>query len=173
MSFTTAALLVAWVAIALLALGFAGLMRQLGELHRSLGPASSRAGATTGTVRGLALPPSGELAQLRPAGGDGGILVFVSPGCSSCEGTLTELAATGPSGSVVVVSSGTCPGDVPAGATCLSDARALMDRLAVPGTPYLVDVDADGVIGETMLPQGPEQVRVFVEHRHTARAGGR
>ena len=53
MSFTTSALVLAFVAIALLALGLAGLLRQVTLLTRQLegGPATGSPGTGTGTAR--------------------------------------------------------------------------------------------------------------------------
>lgn len=177
MTFTTAALLLSWVAIALLALGFAGLMRQLGELHRSVSTGTGPSASLAPSLSGLALPATGDLAALRPHGG--GLVLFVSPGCSSCEATMTAVAEAADPGTVVVVSSGPCPASGPLAASrCVPDALPLLERLSVPGTPYLVDVGADGVIGATLLPQDANQVTDFlagrhVPHRHpTPRPGG-
>lgn len=171
MTFTTAALLIAWLAIALLALGFAGLMRQLAELHRSVATGAVSAGATAPTLRGLALPHSGDLGRIRPEGG--GLILFVSPGCSSCAIALQEVSAGSLDGQLVLASSGPCPeGSTPPGAICRSDTRPLMERLGVPGTPYLIDVDHEGVIQGSVLPQGADQVRDFVAARRSTSTGG-
>ncbi|MBA2695501.1 MAG: hypothetical protein H0U62_06560 [Actinobacteria bacterium] len=171
MTFTTAALLIAWLAIVLLALGFAGLMRQLAELHRSVTTGAASAGAAAPTLRGLALPRSGDLGRIRPEGG--GFILFVSPGCSSCAIALEELTDGPVDGQLVLASSGPCAdGSIPAGAVCVSDTRPLMERLGVPGTPYLLDVDHEGVIQGSVLPQGPGQVRDFVAARRSTSTGG-
>lgn len=170
MSFTTAALLVAWLAIVLLALGFAGLMRQLGELHRSVATGAASAATTAPTLRGLAIPRSGDLGRIRPEGG--GLILFVSPGCSSCAIALEEVRPGSLDGQLVLASSGPCPDPTPPGAVCVSDTRPLMERLGVPGTPYLIDVDLDGVITASLLPQGADQVRDFVAARRSTSTGG-
>lgn len=172
MSFTTAALLTAWVAIALLAIGFAGLMRQLGDLRRAGAGTATRRDSAAPDLRGLALPTNGDLGALRPHGG--GLLVFVSPGCASCEATLAEIAATDCEGQVVIASSGPCPSqsNLP-GAACVGEAMPLMERLKVPGTPYLMHVDQDGVIGQSLLPHDVGQVRDFLTAHRTTSPRGR
>lgn len=169
MNFTTAALVVAWLAILLLAFGFAGLMAQVTELRRALGQASGGGhaghghGGAAGPAIGLALPASGDLAVLRPAGG--GIIAFVSPGCPSCAGVLQDLAAVPPAGELVVVSTGDC-GDLPVGlaATCHARAGHLLSALRVPATPYLVSVDAAGTIADVILPLDHDDLNHWLTH---------
>ncbi len=175
MTFATAALLVAWLAIVLLALGLAGLMRQLAELHRSIAtgaaPSGTGRGGAAPALRGLAIPRSGDLARIRPEGG--GLILFVSPGCSSCAATLDAISAAPMHGQLVVASSGPCPEQgIPSGAVCVSDTLPLMERLGVPGTPYLIDVDHEGVIAASMLPQDIDQVRALLAARRPTSAGG-
>lgn len=170
MMFTTAALLVAWLAIMLLALGFAGLMRQLAELHRSIATGAAPGGAAP-VLRGLAIPRSGDLGRIRPEGN--GLILFVSPGCSSCAATLNTICDSPVDGQLVIASSGPCPQQgIPSGAVCVSDALPLMERLGVPGTPYLIDVDHDGVIAGTLLPQDTDQVRAHLAARRRTSTGG-
>jgi hypothetical protein len=172
MTFTTAALMVAWVAIAVLALGFAGLMRQLSEVQRAVAGSTGRSGALAPVLTGLALPREGDLGALRPAAG--GLVAFVSPGCPSCEVALGQAAALGVGPSLVIASTGPCPSGVLPGledARCVGDTTALMERLGVPGTPYLMEVDAAGVIGRTILPGDADQVRDFLAGQPAAGHG--
>lgn len=165
MSFTTAALVIAWLAIVVLAFGFAGLMAQLADLKRALGDGAAPSGQASagGAVVGLALPATGDLATLRPAGG--GVVAFVSPGCPSCEGVLADLAAAAPSGEVVVVSTGSCA-EVPEAlpARCLPQGGALLGALSVPATPYLLAVDAAGTITDSLLPMDPHDLEHWLTH---------
>jgi hypothetical protein len=158
MSFTTAALLVSWLAIAVLALGLAGLVRQVGELRRQV--ALAGAGSGSPALVGLALPGSGPLARLRPRGG--GVVIVVAPGCSSCHEAAGALLAAGLGPHTVAVSASTC--EVGGVQGCVSDASAAVDLLAVPATPYLLAVDADGVIRGTEVPGGPQDVAAFAAH---------
>ena len=155
MSFTTAALLVSWLAILVLALGLAGLMRQIAEVgaQQALGGARPR----TGSLVGLSLPTTGPLSTLRPAGG--GVLLVVAPGCSSCQQSVEALLSAGLGPHTVAVSAAGC--EYRGLQACIPDAREAIERLGVPATPYLVAVDADGVIRRTEVPDGVEDVAAF------------
>jgi len=165
-SFLSSAVLLAWVALALLALGLAGLLRQVQLLSRTrLGTAS--VGATpsdtlAGTPRdllGFRLPRTGRLADLTDSGAHRTVVAFVSPGCPSCTQTLRGLAdlpeVRAGSVTVVAVSTGSCePAEAALGGAgrCLAQGRDLLDQLHVPATPYLLALDADGTLVEAMLP---------------------
>ncbi|MGA8047969.1 MAG: hypothetical protein WCA30_17045 [Dermatophilaceae bacterium] len=158
MSFTTAALLVSWLTIALLALGLAGLMRQIAELRRA--QQLTGTGPSRGTsLVGLALPTTGPLAGLRPQGG--GVVVVTAPGCSSCHQTVETLLGCGLAPHTVAVSASTC--EARGLQRCLSDAAEVIDLLGVPATPYLLAVDADGVIRATDVPAAVEDVLAFAQ----------
>ena len=161
MSFSTAALLVSWLAIALLALGFAGLTRQVTALSRRSSTGST-ALRTTSDLVGLALPRHGDLARVRQPGRP--LVLFVSPGCPSCHALIGDIAALGLDEQVTVVSAGTCTGaDAAPSVICVSEARAVLDRLAVPATPYLMALDAEGTITATRMPTEPSDLRTFAE----------
>lgn len=161
MSFTSAALLVSWFAIALLALGFAGLTRQVVTLSRR-GTAAGHAVRTTSDLVGLALPTHGDLAPLRRPGRP--LVLFVSPGCPSCHALVGDIAALGLGHRFTVVSSGTCSGTESAPSiVCLGEARDVFDRLAVPATPYLMSLDAEGTIAATRVPTEASDLRTFAE----------
>lgn len=155
MDFTTAALVVAWLAIALLALGFAGLLHQVNQLRRASAPGAA---AGESSLIGLLLPPSGELSALRPAGG--GVVAFVSPACDSCARVLDALAHLIAPAATVVVSAGHC--EAAAGVRCLENRRDLFDRFGVPATPYLMRVDADGAITATLLPTDEHDLHAWL-----------
>lgn len=184
MSFTSAALVVSWLAIALLALGFAGLTRQVSVLSRRTGTdaatgsggagvhgsgrsagstaVSGRAVRTTSDLVGLAVPAHGELGRLRQPGRP--LVLFVSPGCPSCHAVIGDIAALGLEPRVTVVSSGTCSGVEAAPLlACVADARGVLDRLAVPATPYLMALDGEGVITATLVPTDPSDLQAFAE----------
>ncbi len=153
MSFTTAALLVTWVAIVVLALGLAGLLRQVSVLTARTDSAAPGGGTrTTRDLVGLAVPADGAAASLRSP--DGSIVLFSSPTCAACAGVLDDLARLGLDERLVVVSSGACTGvgERAPRCRCVEHGRELMERLAVPATPYLVALDADGTIRDTLMP---------------------
>lgn len=182
MSFQTSALILAWVAITLLALGFAGLLRQVMLLSsRRLGGdgagASQGTGSSGGTARstrdlvGFRLPAGGELAALPDPHAHRTVVAFVSPGCPSCTQTLQGLAgvpdvAAG-SVAVVAVSTGSCePAQAALDGTgrCIPQGRPLLDQLHVPVTPYLVAVDASGTIVSALLPQEDSDLAGWLRH---------
>ncbi|GAA4879526.1 hypothetical protein [Serinicoccus chungangensis] len=166
MSFTASALVLAFVAIALLALGLAGLLRQVSLLTQQLegGAAAPHRGAGARTTRELVgfRVPGDLAAELVDPAARHTLLAFVSPGCSSCSITLRSLAAdpqvVDGSTALTLVSAGSCgPGlqDAEGSARlhCLPQGRAVMDRLAVPATPYLALLDASGTLRAALLPE--------------------
>lgn len=172
MTFSQAALLTSWLAIVVLTLGMAGLLRQVQQLSgavmlRDRGVSES---ARVAGVQGLALPPSGPLSALAPQDKPV-VAVFVSPGCGSCAAVLQELSgrsAVGGAEEIVVVSSGPCDASMlPSGARCVGDAMGLLDQLRVPGTPYLMRIDADRIIGAGRLVTSRADVDVFLGPANT------
>jgi len=97
-SFLESAVLLAWVALVLLALGLAGLLRQVTVLTRGQAGRSGQSAPAAGSPRstrdlvGFRLPAHGDLAGLVEPGAHRTVVAFVSPGCSSCAITLTGLA---------------------------------------------------------------------------------
>ncbi len=168
MSFITSALVLAWLAIVVLAMGFAGLLRQVMVLsRRQTGPATSS--RTASDLIGFTVPASGELAALRHPQARATVVAFVSPGCPSCAQTLQALAAMPEAGSaslaLTAVSTGSCApaadvlGDGP---TCIAQGRPVLERLQVPATPYLMVLDRAGTITAAMLPDEHTDVPAWV-----------
>ncbi|MCK1795244.1 hypothetical protein MTQ01_04310 [Streptomyces sp. XM4193] len=84
MDFVTSALLVSWVAIALLALVVSGLVRQVHQLSR--GGGAARTPGRVGVAPGSPAPHAAELlAEDRPT-----LLLFLSPDCRTCVRVLAE-----------------------------------------------------------------------------------
>lgn len=161
MTFTSSALVLAWVAIVLLALGLAGLLRQVSLLTRQLENGASdsagqsaaghqghtghtgsapgqgrRSARTTRELVGFRAPES-VLERVLHDGVHRTVVAFVSPGCSSCELTLRALAADEAvaAGSVglTLVSTGSCgPG--------LKDAEGAARLSCVPQGRELMDL---------------------------------
>lgn len=181
MTFTASALVLAWVAIVLLALGLAGLLRQVSLLTRQLEHGGGEgASAATGQGRRSARTtrelvgfraPDDVIDRVLHDGVHRTVVAFVSPGCSSCSLTLRGLAAdeSVAAGSVglTLVSTGSCePGLADAeGAgrvACLPQGRDLMDLLAVPATPYLVALDPRGTLVAALLPDEDTDLAAWV-----------
>ncbi len=159
MSFTAAALLLAWIVIGLLALVCAGLVRRTGDLATRPAGADP-AGLDARALIGFTLPSSGPRSGLRPSGA--GAILFSSPSCPACREVLGTLATLGPR--LVVVSLGGCDGvgELAPGARCIPDGGGHFDALGVPGAPYLFAVDAGGTVTSTMMPEGAEQVTAWL-----------
>ncbi len=155
MSPTTAALVLAWACVVVLALATAGLLRRVEALERqAAGLAGDGAGngagdavLATGPRPGLQLPLG---RYLGAAGGDRDVLLLiVSPSCGSCRAALADLAGadTGHLDVVVATTAGSLePLTAPPDASVVTDAGDLVDVLGVPATPYLVRLDADGTV---------------------------
>lgn len=183
MTFTSSALVLAWVAIVLLALGLAGLLRQVSLLTRQLEHGSGdgaaqglgqgqgrRSARTTRELVGFRAPED-VLDRVLHDGAHRTVVAFVSPGCSSCSLTLRALASeeSVAAGSVglTLVSTGSCdPGLADAeGAgrvACVPRGRDLMDLLAVPATPYLVALDPRGTLVAALLPDEDTDLAAWV-----------
>jgi hypothetical protein len=134
-SFEQSALMLAWIAIVLLAFAMSGLMRQIHAVTRAIqGGRSLVAGPTTGLL-------APRIPQLD--GSAESVLLFVEPGCSSCDHALTTVthAAAGSTDdrAYVVLYRDSAPenGERP-GLTTLSHASRVFDALNVAITPTIV-----------------------------------
>lgn len=134
MSFETAAILLAWAAIVILALGFSGVLRQVRVLSRMLDSSRARAGAVLGAtgprIDGWHREPDHV-----------GLILFASSGCSSCREVVPTLgpmlaARNGGDVDAVVVYKDA----VPAGA------------INTPHVAYVVDESAFVDYGVHMVP---------------------
>ncbi|TDD36982.1 hypothetical protein E1287_09645 [Actinomadura sp. KC06] len=146
MSFQSSALLLSWVAILLLALVVAGLVRQV----HALGQGASRPtglGPAPGT-------PAPSFDRLGP-----GLLLFLDRDCGVCTDVLAAADDLGPPFHAIFAGP---PADAASGATVLSGERdGLFADYRVPATPFAVIVGADGRV-RTAEPVGsPEALRTL------------
>ncbi|WP_109472736.1 hypothetical protein [Ornithinimicrobium cavernae] len=174
MSFLESAVLLAWVALVLLALGLAGLLRQVTLLTRGQAGGGSQAAASgsprsTRDLVGFRLPAHGELAGLAEPGAHRTVVTFVSPGCSSCDLTLSGLTdvpdVRDGSVALVAVSTGSCGpalGSLSGTGRCVAEGRALLEQLHVPATPYLMALDSGGTIVAATLPDQHTDLTAWV-----------
>jgi hypothetical protein len=162
---TTAALILSWICIVLLALGTAGLLRRVDALERAQTSGRGAPGAPPGPRPGLSLP----VQRFLDMDGDRDLLLLVvSPGCGSCRTALADLAAARPTGlDVVVVTAEPSlePLTVPPGFAVAPDAGELVDILGVPATPYLVRLDADGTIRRADVVTGNTNLAAWTAPR--------
>jgi hypothetical protein len=142
MSFQTSALILSWIAILLLALVVSGLVRQVHALSNGTvgrpGPVGLRPGSPAPRFRELAPPSPATL-----------VLLFLDPGCATCDQLLDEAAEQVQRTDVVlrVLYRDAVPphaADLPM--TVLSDQADLFDRYDAIATPFAVVIDAAGRI---------------------------
>jgi hypothetical protein len=143
-SFETTALLVTWIAIALLGLALAGLVRQM---HALTSGGLARA-------RGLGLPAGAaapEFGRLSPDPAKPTALLFLDNGCGSCTAVLDEVRTTvardpAPRLSFGVVFPGPVTRPLELGDNVLvhTDEHGLFAKYGVPAAPFAVLVDQAG-----------------------------
>jgi hypothetical protein len=160
MSFETTALLVTWVALVLLALVVAGLVRQVHQLTQ--GPRARELGLPAGS-------PAPALDILAAETGQATLLLFLSEDCPVCHDVFEEaLGLTGGPATRAIFAEEAIGGDPPANMRVLPGQQDLFTEYKVPATPYVVIVGADGRV-RTAEPVG--SVRGL--HNLVTEAGGR
>jgi methylamine dehydrogenase accessory protein MauD len=164
-----------WALVVLLTIAVVALARQIGTLHLRLGPRGALELDDEGPELGSALPPT-EATDVddRPVviGGPGAaqMLMFVSPGCMVCERVLPSVPVVADMGHLTpfVVT------DVDAEETKLTyskkklnaqliPGRDLVARLGVPGTPYVVITDRQGIVRAKGTVNNLEQMEGLVD----------
>ncbi|MDH6460647.1 hypothetical protein M2302_000808 [Micromonospora sp. A200] len=142
MSFQTSALILSWIAILLLALVVSGLVRQVHALSTGTvgrpGSVGLRPGSPAPRFRDLAPPSPATL-----------VLLFLDPGCATCDHLLDAAAEQIRRTDVVlrVLYRDTVPSraaDLPM--TVLGEQADLFDRYDAIATPFAVVIDATGRI---------------------------
>ena len=166
---------VLWLLVVVLCFVVVALARQIGTLHLRLGPRGALEIDDEGPPLNEA-PPIVETRDLDGAavtiggGGQSRLLMFVSPGCMVCDRVLPSLH-------VVAASAGLEPyvvSDVDAHESAAAfgsrsaelrvvPAPELMQAYAVPGTPYLVVMDAKGLVRAKGTVNNLEQMEGLVE----------
>ncbi|HEX2032251.1 MAG TPA: hypothetical protein VHL78_12800 [Actinomycetota bacterium] len=167
-----ASYVVLWVLVVVLGLAVLALARQVGVLHLRLGPRGALEIDDEGPPLGEAPEPiDARDSSGRPVtiGGPGTsqLLMFVSPGCPVCREVLPSLPAASRVGGMapVVVSDGP-PDEGPA----TNGTRApvvvspeVARAYGVPGTPYVVALDAQGVVRAKGTVNNLEQMEGLVD----------
>jgi hypothetical protein len=160
MSFETTALLMTWVALVLLALVIAGLVRQVHQLTQ--GPRTRELGLPAGS-----LAPGLDLVRAEP--GQPALLLFLSEDCPACQDVFQEaLELTGGPATRAIFAEEAPATDPPANMRVLSGQKDLFASYQVPATPYGVIIGADGRV-RTAEPVG--SIRGL--HALVTDAGGR
>jgi hypothetical protein len=135
MTFTTAAVLLTWLALLVLALALAGVIRQVRVLAGGAG-----ARVLVGPAVGTAAPPlAGGRPVPRPA-----LVVFAEPDCPTCSDVLPALQnGLGTQLEKLVLYPGSAPPGE-AGIETLSHQQEAFDGWNVVVTPFVAVVDAGG-----------------------------
>ncbi len=159
MSFETTAILLTWVAMTLLALTVAGLVRQVHQLTR--GPHAPDVGPSPGS-------PAAALDRLGAEPGRTTLLLFLGEDCPACQDVFQEaLTLTGAPPMRALFLTDVIPAVLPANMRVFADQGELFEAYQVPATPFAVVIGADGRI-RTAEPIG--SVRAL--HGIVAEAGG-
>ncbi|MFI6515990.1 hypothetical protein ACIBF1_10565 [Spirillospora sp. NPDC050679] len=149
MSFQTSALLLSWLAIGLLALVVAGLVRQVHALSQGA-PRPSELG-----------PPPGARAPAFERLGPG-LLLFLDRDCGVCTEVLE--AAGGLGRPLRAVFAGPAPEGLAPEITVLEgELGGLFEDYRVPATPFAVLVDAAGRVRAAEPVGSPEALRELME----------
>jgi methylamine dehydrogenase accessory protein MauD len=169
-----ASYLALWVVVVVLAVLVVALARQVGTLHLRLGPRGALELDDEGPSLGDAPPPA-ELRDLRGrpviVGGSGParLLLFVSPGCPICREVLPGVgAAAGAAGMTAVVVADSNGPEVQAAYGVGAPAPVvaspeLAGRYEIPGTPYVVALDEEGIVRAKGTVNNLEQMEGLAE----------
>ena len=169
MDFVTSALLLSWVAIVLLALVVARLVRQVHELQQGGARQPRRLGLATGE-------PAPGLETLDPKPGKAMLLLFLSVGCRTCREVLSEAVQQADLEVRVLYA-----GEAPAGSIETNGASipayggqdALFEHYDAVATPFAVVVDAGGRVARSEPLGSREATRRLLDslatHERSAR----
>lgn len=151
------------------------LARQIGTLHLRLGPRGALEIDDEGPPLDEA-PPIVEAQDLEGVpvsvggGGASRMVMFISPGCMVCDRVLPSLpvVAAGAGLETLVVTDVDAHESAAAFGTTSGGLRIvpspeLMETYAVPGTPYLVVIDAEGVVRAKGTINNLEQMEGLVD----------
>jgi methylamine dehydrogenase accessory protein MauD len=169
---------VLWAVVISLCFLVVALARQIGTLHLRLGPRGALEMDDEGPALGE-LPPEFELADIdgkvRHIGGPGEaqLLLFVSPGCMTCEQVLPGVRAAADKGKLVPYvltdvdaheSARTLrPKRLGAPVVPASEAARAYE---VPGTPYIVMLDDRGIVQAKGTVNNLEQMEGLIDTGH-------
>ncbi|HJR44812.1 MAG TPA: thiol-disulfide isomerase [Actinomycetota bacterium] len=162
-----------WGLVIALCLVVVALARQIGTLHMRLGPRGALEMDDEGPELGSEAPPipthdiTGEPVVI---GGADQLLMFVSPGCHVCEQVLPSVGAVAEEGRLApyVIT------DVDEEETTLTFKHkrvaapvvpgiGVAQAYEVPGTPYVVIVDRDGLVAAKGTVNNLEQIEGLID----------
>ena len=178
MTLLESAIVLAWIAIALLSMGFAAIIRQIVVLTRMTGiQDNSRKGVGRNPVIGLRLPQDSAIEPWIAASDTHKVLlaVYVSPSCPSCDSYLRTCQAEdylSSSGQpVIVISTGTCrigSATWPSNWFCISNSPAEHDRIGAVALPYFAIIRYDRLIEDAGLVPSPNGLASKLSNNRTS-----
>ena len=171
-----------WLLVVVLVVIVIALARQIGTLYLRIGPRGALEMDAEGPALGSAAPQI-DLTALDGAkvrvggGGRAQLLLFISPGCHICEQVLPGVGALRQLGVEPVIVT-----DNDAEETALVYGRKRLEApivpgigvtssYEIPGTPFVVIVDSDGLVKAKGTVNNLEQLEGLVETFHARRAG--
>ncbi len=158
-----------WALVAALLIVVVALARQVGVLHLRLGPRGALEMDDEGPPLGEAPPTftaTDDRGDERTIGGpgEGQFLLFVSPSCPVCRHVLPSLPVVARVGGMAPFAISDGPGAPHAdGRVPLILAPELARTYAVPGTPYAVVLDAEGIVRAKGTVNNLEQLEGLAE----------
>jgi hypothetical protein len=159
MSFQTSALLLAWVAIAVLAFALSGLLRQLHLIRTALDPQRR---VTLGPPRGIVAP------AIDGVGRDGWhrptVLLFMDTDCTTCRTIQAELGGLADREDLdfVAVFAGDADGQIPERVQLVTAEPEAFRRFNVSYTPFAVALDQDGRVAAGQPLGSVDSLREFL-----------
>ena len=156
MSFTASALILTWVALLLLGLVVAGLVRQVHALQRDLPTAAARR-TPQGRIGAVVPPIHGiDTARVR-------LLLLLDADCSACAGLLAGVRTTLSSRVVrdhiaLLYADVTDPTAAEVGAPVVAGADDVFTAVGATALPYGVALDADGRVAAATPVGGVSQL---------------
>jgi methylamine dehydrogenase accessory protein MauD len=174
---------VLWLLVVMLCVVVVALARQIGALHLRLGPRGALEVDAEGPPLGAAMSPI-EVTDLQGRGltiggaADPRLLLFVSPDCGLCAQVLPALDATRRhSDFTPLVVTDADPGEVgwAAQATTATTVSSVdvVRSYDIPGTPYVVILDENGVVTAKGTVNSLEQLEGLVTTAERRRADRR
>jgi hypothetical protein len=157
MSFVTSIVVVELVALLILSLAVAGLIRQVRFLSRGVGATLTR--KSPSTVDGFVGRSIGGLPELSTSDGRPSVVLFASGDCQICDERFSDLEAIAAIRGEIdfrIVLQGRSNRFNSPHIPVLQDRRDIFSSLGIPVTPFGISVDGEGTISEAR-PLGSAQ----------------
>ena len=179
-----ASYIVLWLLVVALTVVVVALARQIGTLHLRLGPRGALEMDDEGPALGAAPDPfRGKAIDGREVtiggSGEAQLLMFASPGCMVCEQVLPSIPVVARSGAMkpyvltdvddFETERAFAPKRLEA---AIVSAPALAQAYGVPGTPYVVVLDAQGLVRAKGTVNNLEQMEGLVDTARRRLSGG-